>query len=556
MTHKLEPKLLTVLREGYSARQFAKDLMAGITVGVVALPLAIAFAIASGVKPEQGLYTAVVAGFIISVLSGSRVQIGGPTGAFIVIVYGIVQQYGYDGLAVATLMAGGLLLLMGFAGIGAVIKYIPHPITVGFTSGIALIIATSQVRDFLGLRMSSVPADFLEKILAYAHHLDTFDLPTIAVGLLSLLLIVLTPRWTRRVPGSLVAILVATAVVHLFHVPVETIGTRFGSVPDTLPSPHGPVINGALIKEMFRPALSIAFLAGIESLLSAVVADGMLGTRHRSNMELIAQGFANIASPIFGGIPATGAIARTATNIKSGGRTPIAGIVHALTLLVIMLAVGKWAALIPMATLAAILLVVAWNMSERHLFVKVLRSTRSDAFVLLNTFLLTVFVDLTVAIEVGMVLAAFLFMHRMANITQARYVTAIAADDEEESSDPNTVASRTIPKGVEVFEVNGPLFFAVASKFKDAMAGIEKPPRVLILRVRHVLSLDATALRVLEEVYESSKRNGTTLVLSGVHSQPLVLLTQSGFLDRIGIENVAGSLDEALDRARVILGAP
>lgn len=555
-TGKLEPKLVTVLREGYSRRLFARDLTAGLVVGIVALPLAIAFAIASGVKPEQGLFTAIVAGFLISALSGSRVQIGGPTGAFVVLIYGIVQTHGYDGLAVATLLAGGLLVAMGLARLGAVIQYIPFPVTVGFTSGIALIIAAGQVRDLLGLEMDNVPADFIEKGIAYAEHIGTVNPYAVGIAALTVVTLVLWPRVTHRVPGSLVALLGATALVHLFGLPVETIGSRFGSVPSTLPAPRLPDLSLGLVREMISPALSIALLGGIESLLSAVVADGMTGRRHRSNMELVAQGVANLASPLFGGIPATGAIARTATNIKNGGKTPIAGMIHAAVLLLILLFFGRWAGLIPMAALAGILVVVAYHMSEWRLFVRLFRSPKSDVLVLLSTFALTVFVDLTVAIQVGVVLAALLFMRRMAAVTEARFVTnMLKVDEEEEPDDPGSLSQREVPPGVEVFEVNGPFFFGAADKFKRSLSRVERSPRVLILRMRHVLSLDATALRALEDVLAQTRREGTMLVLSGVHAQPLVVLERAGVLEAVGEENVVGSIDEALERARQILAA-
>ena len=549
------PKLVTVLREGLSRQQLTRDLMAGIIVGVVALPLAIAFAIASGVKPEQGLYTAIIAGFLISALSGSRVQIGGPTGAFIVIVYGIVEKYGYDGLATATMLAGGLLIIMGLARLGTVIKFIPHPVTVGFTAGIALIIMVGQIRDFFGLQMEKVPAEFPEKVAAFAEHFGSLNPWAAVIAASTILTILLWPRLTHRVPGSLVAILVTTAAVQLLNIPVETIGSRFGSVPNSLPAPHLPAISWQLCKEMFSPALTIALLAGIESLLSAVVADGMTERRHRSNMELVAQGLANLASPIFGGIPATGAIARTATNIKNGGSTPVAGIVHAITLLLIMLFFGKWAALIPMATLAGILAVVAWNMSEAHLFIKLFRGPRSDIMVLLATFLLTVLVDLTVAIQVGVVMAALLFMRRMAEATQVGYVTGML-NEEEDPDDPLRLNRRQVPTGVEVFEVAGPFFFGAVDKFKSALGEVHERPKILILRLRHVLTLDATALQALETVHAKTRREGTALILSGVHAQPLVVMERSGFLDSIGIENIHGNIDDALDRARDLLGLP
>jgi SulP family sulfate permease len=552
------PKLWTCLREGYSREQLTKDLLAGIIVGIVALPLAIAFGIASGVKPEQGLYTAIVAGFIISALSGSRVQIGGPTGAFIVIVYDIIQRFGYDGLAIATLLAGGLLIVMGLARLGSIIKFIPYPVTVGFTSGIALIIFSGQLRDLFGLSMEQVPSEFIDKLMAYSQHLATISLPAALIGIGTVMTILLWPRITHRIPGSLVAILITTALVTGFDLPVATIGSRFGEVPATLPLPHLPALPGWHdLTRLFSPALTIAILAGIESLLSAVVADGMTERRHRSNMELVAQGVANLVAPLFGGIPATGAIARTATNIKNGGRTPLAGMVHAATLMLILLFFGKWAGLIPMPTLAGILVVVAWNMSEVHLFLKLLHGPRGDVLVLLSTFGLTVLIDLTVAIQVGMVLAAFLFMKRMAEATQVGFITReLRGDEEEEIDDPNSLRLREIPEGVEVFEINGPFFFGAADKFKNALGVISEPPKVLVLRMRHALTLDATALQALESVLARAKREGTQLLLSGVHAQPLVVMDRSGFLQNIGMENVFGNIDDALNRARAIVGDP
>jgi len=552
---RLLPKLVTVLREGYPVRQLSHDLVAGVIVGIVALPLAIAFGIASGVKPEQGLYTAVVAGFLISALGGSRVQIGGPTGAFIVIVYGIVQQHGYQGLAVATMMAGALLVLMGFARLGSVIKFVPYPVTIGFTAGIALVIATSQVRDFLGLRMDAVPADFIEKLAACSEHMGSWNPHAAGLALLTVVVVGLWPRVTRRVPGSLVAILVTTALVHGLDLPVETIGGRFGGVPGTLPAPRLPHFEWTTVQHLFSPALSIAILAAIESLLSAVVADGMIGTRHRSNMELVAQGVANIASPLFGGIPATGAIARTATNVKNGGRTPISGMVHAVALLLIMLFFGRWASLIPIATLAGILIVVSYHMSEWRVFVRLFRSPRSDVVVLVTTFLLTVLIDLTVAIEAGMVLAAFLFMRRMAGLAQAGYVTRMLRE-EEDLGDPNAIGRRDVPDGVEVFEVFGAFFFGAASKFEDALRQVKHVPKVLVLRMREVHAMDATGLRALEDLVRKTERDGTALILSGVHAQPLITLERSGLLDRVGMENVFGNIDDSLNRAREILGLP
>jgi sulfate permease, SulP family len=551
MHRLLEPKLLTVLREGYTRRQFLPDLTAGLTVGVVALPLAIAFAIASGVKPEQGLYTAIVGGFVIAVLGGSRAQISGPTGAFIVIIYGVVQRYGYEGLVVATLIAGVLLVLMGLARMGALLKFIPLPVTVGFTSGIAVIIFSSQVPDFFGLRLEKVPAEFVEKWAAYKSHVATLNPYALGVGLLSLLIVAAWPRVTHRVPGPLVAILLVTAAVSYFHLPVETIGSRFGDVPNSLPAPRLPHVTWELVRQMFSPAVTIALLAALESLLAAVVADGMLGTRHRSNMELIAQGAGNITSVLFGGIPATGAIARTATNIKSGGRTPVAAVVHCLTLLLILLFFGRWAALIPMATLAAILIVVAYNMSEWHSFVRLFRSPKSDVAVLLATFLLTVLIDLTVAIQVGVLLAGFLFLQRMSNETQVSLVTENLREREEDES--RDISRVEVPPGVEVFEIYGSLFFGAIERFRDALRRVKGRPRVLVLRMRNVISVDATGLQTLEDLLEDLRGRGGALVLSAVAPQPLAAMRQSGLLDRLGEENVAEDIFAALARARTVI---
>jgi len=548
---RLEPKLITVLREGYSRRLFARDLGAGVIVGILALPLALAFAIASGVKPEQGLATAIVGGLLISALGGSRVQIGGPTGAFIVIVYGVVQKYGYDGLAIATMLAGVFLIIMGFMRLGTVIKFIPYPVTVGFTSGIALIIFSSQLRDFLGLRMGDVPAEFVHKWGAYATSLNTFSLPAVLVAVGTLVILLLWPRVSRAIPSPIVAILATTAAVHLLHLDVETIGSRFGSVPSMLPKPHIPTVDFATLRNLFSPALSIALLAGIESLLSAVVADGMTGRRHRSNTELIAQGVANVASPVFGGIPCTGAIARTATNVRSGGQTPIAGIIHAVVLLLIMLFCGRWATLVPLATLAGILVLTAYRMSEWRFALKIFRSTRSDTLIMVTTFLLTVLVDLTVAIQVGVVLASFLFMKRMADVSQTRVLLGDTGDDDPD--DEESLDVRSVPDGVVVFEINGPFFFGAADKFKSTLNRVQKKPRVLVLRMRHVQALDATALHALEDVLDKAQREGTTLVLSGVQAQPLSVMKQSGFVDKIGMENMTASLDDALLRAQVLL---
>jgi sulfate permease, SulP family len=551
MHRLLEPKIIAVFREGYSLKQFYSDLAAGTTVGIVALPLAIAFAIASGVKPEQGLFTAIVAGFIISLLGGSRAQISGPTGAFVVIIYGIVQQYGYDGLAVATFIAGVLLALMGLFRMGALLKFIPYPVTVGFTSGIALIIFAGQIGDFLGFNLASPPAGFIEKLLAYRQHFFELNLTSVGVGVISLLIIWLWSRVTHRIPGMLIAILIATLVVAIFHLPVATIGSRFGSVPNHLPTPRIPTISLALVKQMFSPALTIAFLAALESLLAAVVADGMLGTRHRSNMELVAQGAGNIGSVLFGGIPATGAIARTATNIKSGGRTPMAGMIHSVVLLLILLFFGKYSALIPIPTLAAILIVVAYNMSEWEKFRDLLRGTKSDAVVLLMTFFLTVLIDLTVAIQVGVVVATFLFMQRMANTTQVTQVTETLLDQDE--TETRDISKLEVPAGVEVFEIYGSLFFGAIERFKDAMRSVEKRPRVLILRMRHVPTIDATGLHTLTELLQTTRRHNIVLILSAVNPSVRELMARTGFADELGSDHFCEDIFCALDRARLVL---
>lgn len=551
---RIEPKLFTVLfREGYSPSLFGRDLVAGILVGIVALPLSIALAIASGVKPEQGLFTAVIAGFLISAFGGSRVQIGGPTGAFIVLVYNTVQEFGYGGLAVATMLAGGLLLIMGLMRFGSVIKFIPYPLTVGFTCGIAVLIAVTQVRDLLGLQMPAPPAEFHEKIIAYAEHIGSFNPYAFGLAVLAFAIILFWPRVTRRVPGSLIAILVLTPLVTLFHLPVETIGSRFGSVPSMLPAPSFPQVDWRQLPHFFQPALAIALLGGIESLLSAVVADGMTGRRHRSNTELVAQGIANLVAPLFAGIPATGAIARTATNIRNGGQTPIAGIIHAFTLLAIMLAFGKWAVLIPMPILAAILLKVSIDMGEWHLLVRLLRSQRGDVLVMVSTFLLTVFVDLTVAIESGVVMAAFLFMYRMSESTQFGFVTDELNDDEEGAADPNAIQKRAVPDGVEVFEIYGPFFFGAADRFKDEMRRVEPAPKVLILRMRHVPTIDATGMRALEDLFTKCQKQSTALILSGVQTQPWEQLVDAGLYRRIGPLNVHDNIDRALERALELL---
>ena len=544
------PKLFTTLR-GYTRQQFTSDVLAGVIVGIVALPLAIAFAIASGVRPMHGLYTAIVAGFIISALGGSRVQIGGPTGAFVIIVAGIVEQYGLGGLTVATLMAGVMLIAMGLARMGAIIKFIPHSLITGFTSGIAIIIALTQLRDFFGLQMASVPSEFAEKLAAFAEHAGTVQLEALAIGVLSLAILILWPYVNRRIPGPLVAIVVATIATHLFNLPIETIGTRFGVLDAALPRPTMPDLSFSEATRLVSPAFAIALLGAIESLLSAVVADGMIGGRHRSNMELVAQGVANVVSPIFGGIPATGALARTATNVKNGGRTPIAGMIHALTLLLITLLFGRWAQLIPMAALAAVLLVVAYHMSEWRTFLDELRAPKADVAVLLLTFILTVVVDLTVAIEVGMVLSAFLFMHRMAEVTN---VSAIKRElvDKPDPAAGDVLPRLDIPDGVQVFEIRGAFFFGAAETFKDTLRQVTKKPRVLIIRMRDVSLLDGTGLRALRDVFRRSRNERTLVLIAEIHAQPLAALEHSPLGEELSGE-IYPTLEDALDRARAHL---
>ncbi|MBI9031130.1 sulfate permease [bacterium] len=547
----LIPKLFEILPK-LTKKQLMNDIIAGILVGIVALPLGIAFGIASGVTPEKGLITAVIGGFLVSFLGGSHVQIGGPTGAFIIIIYGIVEQFGVDGLMVATMMAGIFLIIMGLSKFGSLIKFIPYPVVVGFTSGIAVVIFSTQIKDFFGLTIDKVPGDFVSKWGSYFTNFESLNWQAMLIGLLSLLIIIFWPRVNRKIPGSIIAILVSTLLVSLLNLNVPTIESHFGSIPSSLPKPQLPNISFELIKNMISPAFTIAMLAAIEALLSAVVADGMIGEKHKSNTELIGQGVANIVSPLFGGIPVTGAIARTATNIKNGGRTPIAGIVHAITLLLIMLLLGPWAKLIPMSTLAAILIMVAYNMSEHHIFRQLLKSPKSDVIVLLTTFLLTVFFDLTIAIEVGLVLAMFLFMKRMATVSNIDFITN-SFQDKADEDDPNSIKMKDVPKGVEVYEVGGPFFFGAASKFKDSIRMLESPPKIRIIRMRDVPAIDATGLSSLRNLYLDSKHDGIILLLSGVNTQPLKALKNFGLYDLIGDKNIHQDIDSTLERAKELI---
>jgi len=548
------PKSLVCLRN-YSKSLFLQDLFAGLTVGVVALPLAMAFAIASGVGPERGLFTAIIAGFLVSLLGGSRVQIGGPTGAFVVIVSGIVAAHGYDGLVICTIMAGVLLIIMGFARFGGMIKFIPFPVVTGFTAGIAVVIFSTQMKDLFGLTMETVPAEFLEKWHAYYKAIGSINWSATLIGFGTILSIPFLRKLGPRIPAMLIVMVIASVVVHLFNLPVETIGTRFGDLPHTLPSPQLPEFSLHRFRELASPALTVALLAAIESLLSATVADGMIGTRHKSNMELVAQGAANIGSAIFGGIPATGAIARTATSIKCGAKTPVAGMIHAITLLLILMFLAPLAKGIPLACLAGILVIVAWQMSEIQHFKQLMTAPRSDIVVLLVTFFLTVLVDLTVAVQVGVVLAAMLFIRRMSEVTNVGMVTR-EMRDQEESSDPNAVSRRDIPDGVVVYEINGPFFFGAAETFKDTLRVIDRPPQVLIIRMRYVPAIDATGLNTLGELLRRCQHDGTAFILSDVHAQPIVALQRSHLWSTIGEQNVTGNLDTALQRAREIMGLP
>lgn len=550
MSSPFAPKLLTCLKEGYGRADFFRDLAAGTVVGIVALPLALAFGIASGVPPERGLFTAIVAGFLISALGGSRVQIGGPTGAFVVIVFGIVEKHGYDGLVVCTLLAGAALVVMGLARLGSLVQFIPYPVVTGFTSGIAVVIFSSQVKDFLGLRMGAVPADFVEKWRALAAHLGDLTPAAAGVAAGTLAVMLLWPKVSTKIPAPFVAMLLATVVVAAFHLPVETIGSRFGGIPSALPAPKVPAVPWSSLRDLIAPAFTITLLAAIESLLSAVVADGMIGSRHRSNTELVAQGIANLASPLFGGIPATGAIARTATNVKSGGRTPVAGIVHALVLLLILLLFGRWAAAVPLAALAAILVVVAYNMSEWRHFASLLSAPRSDVFVLVLTFLLTVFVDLTTAVEIGVALSALLFMKRMADVTHVEWLTRDVENGGEDRPDRPPV-----PPGVEVYEVNGPFFFGAADKLRRVVGNVSKPPKLLILRMRNVPVVDATGLHALEQMWRTCRAQGTKLILSEVQHQPMRAIMKSKRMGDFGRLNLAKTLEMALARVDEITRA-
>ncbi|MCT4602040.1 MAG: sulfate permease [Marinifilum sp.] len=539
MNSIFKPKLFSVLK-GYNSQSFQKDLFAGIIVGIVALPLAIAFAVASGVSPEKGLITAIVAGFLISFLGGSRVQIGGPTGAFIVIVYGILQQFGLEGLMISTFLAGIILVLFGMLRLGAILKFIPHPLIVGFTSGIALVIFSTQIKAALGLNIDSVPSEFIEKWVCYFSNLNSFNLYAIAISGGTILISLYAGKLIPKIPGSFIAIIVTTLLVQVLQLPVNTIESVYGNIPNSIGFDL-PDIDWSLIHNYFEPALTIAILGAIESLLSAVVADGMIGGNHRSNTELIAQGIANIFSPVFGGIPATGAIARTATNVKNGGRTPIAGIVHALTLLLIMLVFGKWAKLIPMSCLAGILIVVSYNMSEWRTFRSIMKGSRFDIIVLLTTFLLTVLVDLTIAIEIGIVLAALIFMYRMSKINGVMPV---------ESESDEIQNYNLIPKEIEIYEISGPFFFAAAKRYQETLRELKHSTSVLIIRMRHVPFIDATGIRNFTEIIKTLKKKKTKVILSGVNKEVKHELKRSEIANYLSEEDILDNFEDALHLAK------
>lgn len=554
MFREFVPKSYLYLRRGYTASTFKKDLLAGITVGIIALPLAMAFAIASGTTPDRGLFTAIIAGFIISALGGSRVQIGGPTGAFVVIVYGIIQRTGYEGLAVSTLIAAVILVLLGIFRIGTWIKYVPHPLVTGFTTGIAVIIFSTQIKDFFGLNMGTPPASFLAKWGAYWEASSSIHLPTFLLGAGTLAFILAVRRFIPLIPWGIASIVAATLVSYLFELPVETIQSKFGGIPRHLPVPSLPSLHipEGKLSEILMDAIAIAFLGGIESLLSAVIGDGMLGGRHKSNCELVGQGIANFGSILFGGIPATGAIARTAANVKTGAQTPVAGMIHALVLFLIILFLAPVVSQIPLAALAAVLMMVSWNMSEIGHFVRLLKAPAGDVAILLTAFLLTVFVDITVAISLGMILASFLFMKRMSQYSKTVQLTTLFQEPKSEfpeRSDPDAISNKKVPAGVEVYEIQGPFFFGAADMLKDLLVNLEKSPKVFILRMRHVPLIDASGMHALKEFYHKCRHAKTILLLSGIHGQTAKDLHKFGLYRLIGETYIFPHIDAALAKA-------
>jgi len=545
-----KPKFFSLVKT-FTKEQIIRDIIAGIVVAIIALPLSIALAIASGTTPEKGLHTAIIAGFLISFLGGSRVQIGGPTGAFVIIVFNIIQKYGYDGLLVATIMAGFFLIIFGLLKLGTFIRLIPYPITTGFTSGIAVVIFTTQIKDFLGLSIDKMPSGFISMWKIFLLNIHSINYWAFGIALASLTLILLWPKITDKIPGSLVAVILSSIFVYFFNIPVETIGSKFGEISSSLPSLSIPQISIEQIEHLIMPAMTIALLAGIESLLSAVVADGMIGGAHRPNTELIAQGVANIASASLGGLPATGAIARTAANVNNGGRTPLAGMTHAVVLLVMLVLLMPLAKYIPMAALAAILVFVAYNMSEWHSFKMLLKAPKSDITVLLVTFFLTVLIDLVVAIEIGMIFAALLFMKRMSDVTseRLRFSHDKITDDNIELKYFLERKNIHLPKGIGIYEINGPFFFGIADKFLENALQYRKPVPVLIIRMRHVPAMDATALHALRRLLARCKEVGTRMILSEVNEQPMKTMTKARFIDEIGQENITTDFESAAKRA-------
>ncbi|MCX6074009.1 MAG: sulfate permease [Campylobacterales bacterium] len=542
-----EPKLITYIRKnGYETGDFFKDALAGLSVAIVALPLAMAIAIASNLPPERGLFTAIVAGLIISLMGGSRFQIGGPTAAFIVTVALVAMKHGYEGLVLATIMAGILLIIMAFFKAGELIKFIPYPVIVGFTSGIALLIFFSQLRDFFGLEVTTMPPDFIDKLVLYVTHLHQTNPYAVVVALISIGIIIFMKRIYPKIPGPIVVVTLSALSVWLFNIPIDTIESRFGAIPSMLPTPTFPVITFEKIRLLFPDAMTIALLAAIESLLSAVVADGMAGTKHKPNTELLAQGIANIASSIFGGLPATGAIARTATNIKVGAISPISGIMHALWLFGFMLLLAPLIVKIPLAALSAILIVVAWNMSEIKHIRSIMKAPRTDQVVLFVTFALTVLVDLNVAIQAGIALASILFIHSMMNAVEIKSYD----DEDEENDDPDATSKKIIPKGVEVYEIKGPLFFGIAEKLVDTLLLFERMPRVFILRLRHVPMIDAAGLHALETLNKQLQGQHSVLILSGVNKNVHNYIKKSGLDKQIGEWNIVDHIDKAIARAK------
>jgi sulfate permease, SulP family len=538
------PKLFLCLRN-YSLKIFYNDLLAGVTVGIVALPLAMALAIASGVRPEQGLYTAIIAGFFISLFGGSRIQIGGPTAAFIVIVYGIVERHGYNGLVLTTILAGVILLILGFGRFGTLIKFIPYPVTTGFTSGIAVVIFSGQIKDFLGLPIATLPADFISKWQSYYANYNAINLYALGIGIVSLLIMLILRKVAPRIPGAIVVVILGSLLVGFFNIPVETIGSRFGDIPSSLPKPQLPSFDFPMFQDVIPEAITVALLAGIESLLTCVIADGLSGDRHKSNVELVAQGTANIFSALFCGIPATGAIARTATNFRSGAQTPIAGIVHAITIMMVMLLFAQYAKLIPLATLAAILILVAWSISEIDHFRYILRAPRGDVACLLSAFFLTVFVDITRAVEVGVVLAALSFMSKMSE------QQAIVSHSEMSNNNENVsfIKQRKLPSGVEVFEMNGPLFFGVVDYVKNVLNVIKTPPKYFIIGMKRVPVIDASGMHALREFSLKCKRQKTQLMLADVQPRVYETFQKFNFLEEIGADNITDSIEQAVVKA-------